>query len=610
MRHLLILLVLIFSTQFFWAQTNFSEVSQSIGIDFMNKSQMKMGGGVAVLDFDNDGWEDLFVTGGLSKNGLFRNNGDGTFSESLAPGLFADSAQSMGVVTGDIDNDGYREIYITTAFHEENILYYNNGDGTFTDITTAAGLVPAIDSMWSTSAAFGDVNNDGFLDLYVINYVDSAGILEDSAGNAIGYSHICYANSLYMNNGNLTFTESSSAMGVADAGCGLAVAFTDFDSDRDVDILIANDFGEWVLPSSLLQNDFAITGNFTDISVTSGMDAQMYGMGIAIGDYDQDMDLDYYVTNIGAQRLFCQESPGMFVDTSEFANVRNEFIDTTLTTGWGTAFFDMDNDTYIDLFVAHGHITLVDFFENTLLDPDKAFLNNGDGTFTDVSDLVGLSDSALGRGLTYADFDQDGDIDLVINPVHWDTLSGQHVNLYDNTLSNGNNFAQVSLQGTISNRDAFGAQIAMYTNGKSWLHEINGGSSHMSQTSSIAHFGMGSAVTIDSMIIYWPSGLIEKKFDYSINKRHTFIEGTGNAVGHQTLDQMEFYIYPNPTTDIIQIRTAKPYYSLLISTISGQIIEQHTYLQELDLSHLSAGVYLLSFTSNEGVLFTRKIVKH
>jgi len=609
MRYLLILTLLVFSTQFYWSQTNFSEVSQSIGIDFMNRSQMKMGGGVAVLDYDNDGWEDLFVTGGLSRNGLFRNNGDGTFSEPLAAGLFADSAQSMGVVTGDIDNDGYREIFITTAFDEENILYYNNGDGTFTDITVASGVLPLVDSMWSTSAAFGDVNNDGFLDLYVINYVDSAGVLEDTAGNAIGYSHICFANSLYINNGNLTFTEASVAMGVDDAGCGLAVALTDFDSDRDVDILVANDFGEWVLPSSLFQNDIGTSGNFTDISVASGMDAQMYGMGIAIGDYDQDMDLDYYVTNIGAQRLFCQESLGVFVDTSEYANVKNEFIDTTLTTGWGTAFFDMDNDTYIDLFAAHGHITLVDFFENTLLDPDKAFLNNGDGTFTDVSDLVGLSDSALGRGLSYADFDQDGDVDLVINPVHWDTLSGQHVNIYDNVLTNGNNFAQVSLQGTISNRDAFGAQIAMYTDGKSWLHEVNGGSSHMSQNSSVAHFGMANAVTIDSMIIYWPSGIIEKKYNYSINKRHSFIEGSGNSVGFEAADAIEFSVYPNPAQNNLQIRSTQPYESLHIMNISGQVIEQHAYVQELNLSHLEGGIYLLRFTSKEGVLFTKKIVK-
>jgi len=609
MRHSLLVLTLLLFAQLHWAQTSFSEISQSIGIDFMNKSQMKMGGGVAVLDYDNDGWEDIFITGGLKKNRLYRNNGDGTFSEPLATGLYLDTAQSMGVVCGDIDNDGYPEIFITTAFHEENILYYNNGDGTFTDITFSAGVLPLIDSMWSSSAAFGDVNNDGFLDLYVINYVDSAGVLEDTAGNAIGYSHTCYANSLYINNGNLTFTESSISLGAADAGCGLAVAFTDFDSDLDVDILIANDFGEWVLPSSLLQNDIASMGSFTNISVASGMDAQMYGMGIAIGDYDQDMDLDYYVTNIGAQRLFCQESPGVFVDTSEFANVRNEYIDTTYTTGWGTAFFDMDNDTYLDLFVAHGHIGLVDFFENTLLDPDKAFKNNGDGTFSDVSDLVGLSDSALGRGLSYADFDQDGDVDLLINPVHWDTLSGQHLNLYDNNLANGNNFAQVVLQGTVSNRDAFGAQIEMYTNGKSWIYEINGGSSHMSQTSSVAHFGMDNAVTIDSMIIYWPSGIVEKKINYAINKRHTFIEGTGNSVAISSEEELELLIYPNPTSDKIQIRTVNKFKSVTLTAISGQVIQHHPFIEEIDLAQLESGVYLLRFTSKEGVLFTKKIVK-
>ena len=215
------------------------------------------------------------------------------------------------MATADLDNDGYREILVTTGWDEPNMLLYNNGDGTFTDVTASAGLIG--DTAYSTSATFGDFNLDGWLDIYVSNWVDSIGVLHDSLWTVVGYSHRGFANFLYINNGDGTFSEVAQATGAGDMGCGLATSATDYDNDGDIDLYNANDFGEWVIPNVLLRNDGT---TFTDVSAPSGADIAMYGMGIAVGDYDHDLDLDYYVTNIGANALFEQSKRRQFSRSS------------------------------------------------------------------------------------------------------------------------------------------------------------------------------------------------------------------------------------------------------------------------------------------------------
>ncbi|MBL4704993.1 MAG: VCBS repeat-containing protein [Flavobacteriales bacterium] len=592
----LFLITLVSSGQ---AQIGFTESSSALGINHSHLSNSTMGGGVAVLDYNNDGWEDLFLTGGLRDDGLYKNNGNGTFSLATGLGDFnLDNLESVGVITGDIDNDGYPEIFITTMWYQPNIFLYNNGDGTFTDISISSNVVSATDSNFSTSAAFGDINNDGYIDLYIGNYVYIASLLEDSLGVPYGYDHTCSANSLFLNNGNLTFSEISNAAGVGDAGCALAITLTDFDNDNDVDILLANDFGSWVLPSALFENDYATSSLFNDISVSSGTDFQMYGMGIAIADYDHDMDLDYYITNIGNQILMCNMGNSTFEDTANYANVRNEYLDTVLTTGWGTAFFDINNDTYQDLFVAHGFIQLAGFFFNAEADPDKAYLNNGDGTFSDITDSVSMGDTAQNRGLAYSDFNQDGLVDLIICPATNDTTSPDHVDLYQNISIITNNYAQVKLVGTVSNRDAFGSHIQIYVNGDSWVEEITGGSSHMSQNSSIAHFGLGSATIIDSLIITWPSGITEKKLNVAANQRYEFIEGAGNTNGIAENQLKEIVIFPNPSKDILNIRgvLSHPLNELRIYDICGNLAYSGALQNSIDVSFLSAGSYILVLT--------------
>ncbi len=493
----LLLLLVGFNTGF---GQSFSEISAQAGIDMVQIHPMLMGGGVAFFDYDNDGFQDLYITGGSSGDKLYHNNGDATFTDvTIAAGIIGtDSMLTIGVATGDIDNDGYREIFITTWQGYPNILFKNNGNGTFTDISLTSGVA---DSSNSISVTFGDVNKDGFLDIYVANYVD---LINSNPQN--GFDYTCFANFLYLNNGNQTFTESGVAYGVADTGCALATAFTNFDDEGDIDVYIANDFGAWVRPNTILQNNFP-TANYTDIGISSSMDDSIFGMGIAIGDYDEDGDLDYYVTNLGKNVLRNNQGNNTFLDKTDTSGTANTYTDSTFfAVGWGTAFFDYDNDTYLDLIIANGYIPADSFIYNTPSNPNVLFRNNGDATFTDVSDIEGFNDTTFGRGLALGDIDMDGKLDVAVGVVVSDSSSPNHFLLYENLSPDSNNWLSVSLQGVVNNRDGFGSRIRIVSNGRSWIREIDGGSSHVSQNMSSAYFGLGASTIIDSLIVTWLDG--------------------------------------------------------------------------------------------------------
>jgi len=510
----------------------FSEVSTMVGVIHHYQNSMLMGGGAAVFDYDNDRFLDLYLTGGEKGDKLYHNNGDGTFTDvsSFAGISSFDSVWTMGAATGDIDNDGFREIFITTWDGYPNIILKNNGDGTFTDIATAAGIT---DTALSIAPTFGDVNNDGFTDIYVANYVD-----QDNSNPQNGFDYTCYANYLYVNNGDETFTDLAATYGVADTGCGLATAFTNYDHEADIDLFIANDFGEWVRPNTLFRNDLPGTG-FTDVSLSSGMNDSIYGMGIAIGDYDEDGDFDYYVTNLGRNVLRNNNGNGTFTDLTDTAGVTNTFTDSTLfAVGWGTAFFDYDNDSYLDLIVANGHIPADSAIANSTDNPNVLFKNNGNGTFSDVSDAQGFNDTTRGRGLALGDFDNDGDLDIVVGVVNSDSSSLNPTLIYKNLQVTGNNWVSFSMQGTTSNRDGFGAQITVYAGGRSFIREIDGGSSHLSHSSSLAHFGLGSIASIDSVVILWPDSNLDGIGPISVNQFYHVIEDSS------------FYAYSYPQITI------------------------------------------------------------
>ncbi|HXH17761.1 MAG TPA: FG-GAP-like repeat-containing protein [Chitinophagales bacterium] len=517
----------------------FTEVSRQSGIDFVTYTPTLIGGGCAFFDYNNDGWLDIYIAGGMKRDKLYRNNADGTFTDvSSSAGITKPGIYTVGVVTGDIDNDGDRDIFVTTMGRDEsfrnmvpNILFRNNGNGTFTDISQSAGIVH---NAWSVSATLGDYNLDGFLDIYVANYVDSIRFIFDSQNEIAGFSHTGFANFLYMNNGNGTFSQVAPQLQVDNKGTSLAAAFTDYDFDHDVDIHLVNDFGEWVLPDALYRNEYPLDA-FTDVSTPSGADAAIYGMGIAVGDYDEDDDLDYYLTNIGRNVLLNNSGSGIFLDTTDFAGVANTYVDSLFTTGWGAAFLDYDNDTWLDLFVANGNIPAADFIKTGEKDPNKLYKNNTDGTFSDVSVIAGVNDSSRARGLAAGDYDNDGDLDLLVTVVEEDTLNNDdwHVLLYRNDISTGNHWLKVETVGTQNNRDGFGSRVEVYSDGRKWIREIDGGSSHASQNSSIAHFGLGNEMAVDSVVVRWPGGGRFSFANVSADQLITVFEsGMPNLVSH------------------------------------------------------------------------------
>jgi len=528
------------------AQT-FQEVSRQAGIDFLVYSPTQIGGGCAFFDYDNDGWLDIYITGGLHRDLLYHNNQDGTFTETgIQAGLWITAYfYTMGVVTGDIDNDGYRDIFVTTlgigsSYHsyKPNFLFRNNGNGTFTDISQQAGIT---NSAWSVSATMGDYNLDGFLDIYVANYVDTVDFIFDpQTQDVIGYNHSGFPNFLYLNNGNRTFTTVASALRVDDDGTGLAAVFTDYDNDRDPDIYVVNDFGAWVSPNRLYVNNYP-ANSFTDVSVVSGADAAIYGMGIAIGDYDEDDDLDYYITNIGENVFLQNNGSGFFSDVAAAAGVANGHSGSLLTTGWGAAFLDYDNDTWLDLFVSNGHIPAASFIATTEKDPKKLYRNNTDGTFADVSVSEGVSDSSIARGCAMGDYDNDGDLDLLVVVIEEDTAftNDEHTLLYRNDIANGNHWLKVKLQGTQSNRDGFGSRVEAYSNGRKWIREIDGGSSHASQHSTIAHFGLGNSTTLDSVVVLWSRGGKSFLANVPADRTITITEGALQSTIQQYIDICE-----------------------------------------------------------------------
>ncbi|MCF8465747.1 MAG: FG-GAP-like repeat-containing protein [Flavobacteriales bacterium] len=502
------------------AQVLFEEISIQSGIEHLQMNPMHFGGGVAILDFDNDGWEDVYFTGGQDSDKLYRNLGNGQFSDVSSQSGIASLpvANTMGVIAGDINNDGFQDLIITTFFGSETMLLVNQGDGTFNYLPNA--INDGVD--WKVSASFGDVNKDGYLDVYVTAYVFSSSQILGPDNEVIGFDHDCNPNILLINNGDLTFTEQGAQYGVDNEGCTLATAFTDFDNDSDIDINLSNDFGQWVEPSALYQNQFP-TPSFLDVSAVTNMDIGFYGMGIAIGDYDRDADLDYYQTNLG-RNLLSRNDLTVFADVTTEADVENDSLNGLNVTSWGCFFFDADNDGWPDLYVANGDLPTVSLIANVLNDPNKLFLNNGDGTFTDISASAFVDDTLRSRGAVYADFDKDGRVDIMVSNVH-SSLDSSHVTYFHNISQTTNNWIQFELEGVQSNRDAYGSHVTIWLDGQATLAEVDGGSSHASKNSSILHFGIGGSVSVDSVEVVFPSGTSTTLFDVSVNQRHNIVEG-------------------------------------------------------------------------------------
>lgn len=489
---------------------SFREMSQILGINKVCVDENRMSGGVVFIDFNNDHYFDLFIIRGNEPNLLYQNNWDGTFTNvSSQAGVSLPGITCVGAAVADIDNDGDDDLFITTKEAFSNILLENNGDGTFTDISAAAGITH---KSWSTSVSFGDFNLDGLIDIYVNNYADYTQAPFDQ--NLVGG----LPNYLYENQGNNTFAEVAQNMEVDNNGLGLAVTFTDCDQDGDPDLLVANDFGYNFEPNELYINAYP-ESKFIKTATSSGMHLGINAMGIAIGDFDEDEDFDYYITNIGDNPFFNNLNDGsLFSDIALEKQLNNPD-----GTSWGTAFIDYDNDSYLDLVVANGEVINAPHQNNE----NRLFKGDGQGNFTDVSVQMGINSNFTCRGLSCADYDNDGDVDMVFGVVATSAATEENILIYQNEITNNKHWVKVKLTGIASNKNGYGANIRIVVNGRSIIREVDGGSSYLSHHANVTHFGIDNYEKIDSLIVTWPGNNEDIFLNIPANKSLTVVENEG-----------------------------------------------------------------------------------
>ena len=508
-------IVFVFILNGFYSQTKlFKEVSDSIGIDYIypgNDFQMA-GGGLMVIDVNNDGWEDVFQSGGVFESKLWINDHGSFFDGTNIYGL--ESLKGFfiqGAFCADYNNDGYQDFVIANygiGMGQGDKRYpaiLKNIKGKRFELISLEGVVEIGNY---SSACWGDINKDGYADLYLCNYVSAMGGIMDSLGSEIGYDPIGYENKLLINKKGKSFYECAKDFGVNDIGCALAASFSDIDNDGDQDLLLLNDFGEWTHQGNrYYRNNFPLT-SFTDVSLEKGFYKEMYGMGIGQGDYDLDGDIDYYVTNIGRNYLF-KNNNGKFTDVGQKKNIDLTFVyDSTMGTSWSGLFFDYEFDGDLDLYVSKGNVaTLVP--ETTIKDPNVLFVNNN-GKFEDSSSASGVDDFLSHRGSIVFDYDHDGDLDIFSSVVKltWSAYEkkDQKLKVYQNQ-SNKTNFIGIKMVGDKKvNSDCFSCRALFENNGKKMLKEVDGARGQASQSTRILYFGLGDSKKIDKLTLIWPDG--------------------------------------------------------------------------------------------------------
>ena len=526
------------------------DVTAKTGVNFRHISDPEkkyivesMSAGVLLIDYDRDGWLDIYFTnsptvnmainGQKSRSALYHNNHDGTFTDVTDKAGVAFPCFAFGGAVGDYNNDGWPDMYITCL--GGNVLYRNNGDGTFTDVTKQAGVA---DGRWSTGAAFGDYDNDGFVDLAVANYVDFH--LDDLP--KFGSSPTCTyrgiavqcgprglkgaGDSLFHNNGDGTFSNVTKQAGVEDARgfYGMGLVWADFNNTGRPDIYIANDS----TPNYLYKNEG--NGKFTEIGLESGTAVNEDGseqgsMGIAIGDYNHTGRQSMLITNFANEynTLYRNDGDWNFQDATYKSGLA---VPSLPGVKWGTAFADLDNDGWIDLLVVAGHVyPQVDQLpaQGGYREPRSLSMNLGNEKFCDASQQAGpaLMEKRVSRGLAVGDLFNSGNLDVVIND-----LDGPPSILRNRGIP-GRHWVSFELAGTKSNRMGIGAKLKVVAGGMTQTDELHSGGSYLSQNDMRMHFGLGSAAKIDSLEIRWPSGKIDTIKDLEVDKFYSILEGKG-----------------------------------------------------------------------------------
>ena len=500
-----------------------------------------IGCGCAFLDYDNDGWIDILVLGGSTLSGpppgitnrLYHNNRDGTFRDVTVDAGLTKTGWACGVCVGDYNNDGFDDLFLT--YWGQNVLYRNNGNGTFTDVTREAGLLNP-STRWGTGCTFLDYNRDGYLDLFVSNYV----AFDYAKTPRPGEKSYCFfggmpvncgprglpfsGHTLYRNNGDGTFTDVSEAAGISSAktNYGLTAVSADFDDDGWPDIYVACDSS----PSLLFMNNhdgtFREEGGVRGVAYSDDGQEQA-GMGVAVGDYDCSGHLDIFKTNFAGDLpvLYRNLGNALFEDATRASGlaVDNRFV------CWGAGLEDFDNDGWPDITIATGHI-YPDYERRYPDSPYKSplllYRNLGRGHFEELFDEAGTALLAphSSRGVAYGDFDNDGDIDMLVVNL------GEPPSLFRNDVSGKNHWIKLRCEGTVSNRSAIGARIKVTANGVTQMKEVQSQSSFLSCNDFRLHFGLGEALVAD-VTVRWPNGLLQALARLPADHLYTVKEAVG-----------------------------------------------------------------------------------
>jgi hypothetical protein len=510
-------------------------------------------GGVVLFDADEDGDLDIFFAGEAYDSVLYINDGTGRFSDgTLAAGL-GGVLLARGGSAADYDNDGDEDLYVGRG-GAANLLFKNLGGGVFTEVGGSAGVD---ENSLTLGAVFGDYDQDGWLDIYTANYLETK----------FGRGYPTYPgppNNLFHNLGDGTFVDVAPDVGVDSIGATLGVAFVDFDNDGDLDLVEVNDYGmgPGAEHDTIYRNDGPDGAGgwlFPNVGDSIGFDAAIFGMSACPGDYDNDGWMDIYQSNI-CRNVLSHNLGGTFEDVATTAGIEGYGFDdpTQIFSGWpmpnpmgnvfeqgmvdyladythptstqlcttsfGGGFQDFDNDGWLDFHLVNGFVRASPYLPEGRREPDFTYLNNGDGTFTDVTAISGADDHGDGRGVAFGDLDLDGDVDIVVANTALDTPPLQKMSVLFNEMADGS-WLQIMLEGVVSNRDGIGARVEIWTGTDYQMRVVSGGDGSFSRSDLAVHFGLGAATVVDLIWVTWPSGIIDAFSGVAVDQRILLIEG-------------------------------------------------------------------------------------
>ena len=555
---------------------------------------------VNFIDINNDDKLDIFISNGPSggqDNFLYINNGDGTFSSLVNDPIVEDFGKSDGATFADVDNDGFIDAFVVNWYGQDNFFYHNNGNGSFSYLPNVEmGEI----GTHSETASWADIDKDGLVDLYVSNS---------------GQNNSAEENLFYKNNGNLNFSRLTNGDFVTETDFSRSVNFTDYDNDGDLDLFVTNESNQ---ANDLYQNE----GDGTFVKIESGLIVTSHkkSMSSSWGDIDNDGDLDLFVANAGyfeeqANQLFRNEGNGQFTDITSLE------MSADMGCNYGSTFADYNNDGYLDLFVGSGYCSASKL---------KDFLYKNDGMGNLIRDTESIPDipQKCSFGAAWGDYDNDGFLDLMIAQCRNGTGQLAHANSLFHNNGNANNWIKIKLQGVESNRSAIGSKVRIKTsvNGVSmWqLREISAQSGYCSQNSLLAHFGLGVATEVDSIIVEWPNGLIQVLEHQNSNLLLKITEGVVDAtINPAVFTQIDLQCSPNPVHDILEIKlqfnklqTIKSNMALLVFDNLGRKVYSNKldnvnsiFNYSVDTKKWLPGLYFVQI-QGEGYCFSKKIMKH